>query len=117
MNYKTVKSFEDRLNESSEIIEKYPDRIPIIIEKLTNNNDTLIPDIDKNKYLVPKDLNTGQLMYVIRKRLKMTPDKAIFIFCNGSVLQGSQTIMSIYEKNKDKDGFLYLIYSGEATFG
>ena len=25
MNYKTVKSFEDRLNESSEIIEKYPD--------------------------------------------------------------------------------------------
>ena len=56
-------------------------------------------------------------MYVIRKRLKMTPDKAIFIFCNGSVLQGSQTIMSIYEKNKDKDGFLYLIYSGEATFG
>ena len=117
MNYKKTKTFEERKKESDDIREKYPDRVPCIIEKLTNDHDTLIPEIDKNKYLVPKDLNVGQLMYVIRKRIKITPEKALFIFCDGKVLQCNQTIDSLYDLNKDKDGFLYLIYSGEATFG
>ena len=117
MNYKKNKTFEERKKESDDIRKKYPDRVPCIIEKLTNDHDTLIPEIDKNKYLVPKDLNVGQLMYVIRKRIKITPEKALFIFCDGKVLQCSQTIETLYDNSQDKDGFLYLIYSGEATFG
>lgn len=116
-NYKISKTFEERLNESNEIIKKYPNRIPLIIEKLSNRNDTIIPNIDKNKYLVPEDLTVGQLMYVIRKRIKMTPEKAIFIFCNDKLLNSSLNIREIYNQNKDKDGFLYIIYSGESTFG
>lgn len=116
-NYKTTKTFEDRENESKEIITKYPNRIPLIIEKLSNKNDGIIPNIDKNKYLVPDDLTVGQLMYVIRKRLKLTPEKAIFIFCNGSILNSNSTMRSVYDNHKDKDGFVYIIYSGESTFG
>ena len=41
-----------------------------------------IPDIDKKKYLVPGDLTAGQFVYVIRKRIKLSPEKAIFIFVN-----------------------------------
>ena len=117
MNYKKNKSFEERKEESSSILEKYPERIPLILEKLTNDNDTLIPDIDKNKYLVPKDLTVGQLMYVIRKRIKISPEKALFIFCNGTILKANDLVCSVYDKSHDEDGFLYLIYSGEATFG
>lgn len=117
MNYKKNKSFEERKKESQSILEKYPDRVPLILEKLTNDNDTLIPEIDKNKYLVPKDLNVGQLMYVIRKRLKISPEKALFIFCNGNILKSNDMISTVYEQSNDEDGFLYLIYSGEATFG
>tara|TARA_B100001173_G_scaffold291463_1_gene282878 strand:- start:646 stop:1005 length:360 start_codon:yes stop_codon:yes gene_type:complete len=116
-NYKISKTFEDRLKESNEIIKKYPNRIPLIVEKLSNRNDTIIPNIDKNKYLVPEDLTVGQLMYVIRKRIKMTPEKAIFIFCNDKLLNSSLNMREIYNQNKDKDGFLYIIYSGESTFG
>ena len=117
MNYKTSKTFEERKQESTTILEKYPERVPLILEKLTNDNDTLIPKIDKNKYLVPKDLTTGQLTYVIRKRLKVSPERALFIFCNGGILRANDLVSDIYKKNQDEDGFLYLIYSGEATFG
>ena len=79
MNYKTSKTFEERKQESTTILEKYPERVPLILEKLTNDNDTLIPEIDKNKYLVPKDLTTGQLTYVIRKRLKSHQKSFIYI--------------------------------------
>ncbi|KAE9279448.1 hypothetical protein PR003_g28231, partial [Phytophthora rubi] len=58
---------------------KYSDRISVICEK-ADRSDT--PDIDKKKYLVPADLTVGQFVYVIRKRIKLSPEKAIFIFIN-----------------------------------
>lgn len=116
-NYKITKTFEERSNESKEIINKYPNRIPLIVEKLDNKNDNIIPKIDKNKYLVPDDLTVGQLVYVVRKRIKITPEKAIFIFCDNKLLNSSLTMRQVYENHKDKDGFVYIIYSGESTFG
>ncbi|KAJ0048469.1 hypothetical protein Pint_15894 [Pistacia integerrima] len=69
------------------------------------------------RYLVPADLTVGQFVYVIRKRIKLSAEKAIFIFVD-NVLPPTGAIMSaIYEEKKDEDGFLYVTYSGENTFG
>ncbi|KAE9034773.1 hypothetical protein PR001_g9578 [Phytophthora rubi] len=57
----------------------YSDRIPVICEKADPSD---ILDIDKKKFLVPVDLTVGQFVYVIRKRIKLSPEKAIFIFIN-----------------------------------
>lgn len=114
-NFKNKFSFDKRFNESKNILKKYPDRIPVIVEKNQNNN---INDIDKNKYLVPNDLTVGQFIYVIRKRIKLSPEKAIFIFVGDNVLPANTSLMStIYDFYKDEDGFLYITYSGENTFG
>lgn len=114
-NFKNKFSFDKRYNESKNILKKYPDRIPVIVEKNQNNN---INDIDKNKYLVPNDLTVGQFIYVIRKRIKLSPEKAIFIFVGDNVLPANTSLMStIYDFYKDEDGFLYITYSGENTFG
>ncbi|KAI9995513.1 hypothetical protein PInf_012578 [Phytophthora infestans] len=103
-----------RQAEAQRIRSKYPDRIPVICEKADRSD---IPDIDKKKYLVPADLTVGQFVYVIRKRIKLSPEKAIFIFIN-NVLPPTAALMSnIYEEQKDVDGFLYITYSGENTFG
>ncbi|RVW50546.1 Autophagy-related protein 8f [Vitis vinifera] len=68
-------------------------------------------------YLVPADLTVGQFVYVIRKRIKLSAEKAIFIFVD-NVLPPTGAIMSgIYDEKKDADGFLYVTYSGENTFG
>lgn len=32
------------------------------------------------RFLVPADLTVGQFVYVIRKRIKLSPEKAIFVF-------------------------------------
>ena len=60
-NFKNKHTFDRRVKESQRILEKYPDRFPIIIEKHRKCDF----DIDKNKYLVPKDLTVGQLIFVI----------------------------------------------------
>ena len=67
----------------------------MIVEKAAGSD---IPDIDKKKYLVPTDLTVGQFVHVIRKRIKLTPEKAIFIFVN-NVLPPTAALMStIYEE-------------------
>lgn len=66
---------------------------------------------------MPADLTVGQFVYVIRKRIKLSAEKAIFIFID-NVLPPTGAIMSaIYDEKKDVDGFLYVTYSGENTFG
>ena len=115
-NYKKNNTLEKRISESSRIKLKYPDRIPIICEKA--NNKTQIPTIDKNKFLVPSDLTIGQFVYVIRKRIKLSPEQAIFIYINNSILpQSSALLTTVYNEYQDEDGFLYITYSGENTFG
>ncbi|GMI96197.1 autophagy 8f [Hibiscus trionum] len=153
--FKQEHDLEKRRAEAARIREKYPDRIPVIVEKAERSD---IPNIDKKKYLVPADLTVGQFVYVIRKRIKLSAEKAIFIFVAldsldsfsylvpadltvgqfvyvirkriklsaekaififvDNVLPPTGAIMSaIYEEKKDEDGFLYVTYSGENTFG
>ncbi|KAA8520489.1 hypothetical protein F0562_014745 [Nyssa sinensis] len=112
--FKQEHEFEKRQAEAGRIREKYRDRIPVIVEKAERSD---IPNISKKKYLVPADLTVGQLVYVIRKRIKLSAEKAIFIFVD-NVLPPTGAIMSkIYDEKKDADGFLYVTYSGENTFG
>ena len=56
-------------------------------------------------------------MYIIRQRLKLHPDEAMFLFVNNKMMSISQTIMNVYYYEKDPDGFLYIKYSKENTFG
>nr|AAR88761.1 microtubule-associated protein [Hevea brasiliensis] len=105
--FKQEHDLDKRRAEAARIREKYPDRIPVIVEKAERSD---IPNIDKKKYLVPADLTVGQFVYVIRKRIKLSAEKAIFIFVD-NVLPSTGAIMSaIYEEKKDEDGFLYVTY-------
>ncbi|KAK4049679.1 ubiquitin-like protein atg8 [Microbotryomycetes sp. JL201] len=109
--FKDEHEFAKRKAEAERIRAKYSDRIPVICEKADKTD---IPVIDKKKYLVPSDLT---FVYVIRKRIKLSPERAIFIFVD-EVLPPTAALMSaIYEEHKDEDGFLYVTYSGENTFG
>lgn len=106
--------FETRYNEAKKIKEKYPERIPVIVEKFKKSD---IADINKTKYLVPYDLTIGQFIHVIRKQIRLKPSIGIYLFVNNTLPSTSETIMETYEKYGDNDGFLYLLYSGENTFG
>jgi len=112
--FKLKHSFENRCKESNNIVTKYPERIPVVVEKLKNSD---VVDIDKTKFLVPYSLTMGQFAYVIRKRMKLPPEKAIFLFINNNIPMQSSLMSSIYDESKDKDGFLYIKYAGENTFG
>jgi len=112
--YKNNIPEDTRIRECSRILNKYPDRVPIIVCK--DKNCTL-SEIDKQKYLVPQDMNLGQFIYVIRKRIRLQPNEALFVLVNNVLMASNKSLQDIYECNKGSDGFLYIVYSSENTFG
>jgi GABA(A) receptor-associated protein len=113
--FKNQYTFQERINESQKILRLYPDKIPVICEKSLRNNSC--PDINKKKYLVPHNLTVGQFMYVIRKRIKLLPEQGIYLFIDGLLPSSNNLISYEYLMHKDYDGFLYINYSLENTFG
>lgn len=114
-------SFKERLNlkerkrQSDVVLKKHPDRIPIIVEKDRKTKN--IPVIDRCKYLVPKDFSVAQLLYVVRKRVKLSPEQGLFFFVGDQLVTTSSLLSEMYDKYKDQDGFLYITYAGENVFG
>jgi len=113
--FKEKFKFKDRLAESSRVRIKYPDRIPVIVEMDSRSKN--IPEIDKHKYLVPVDITVGQFIHVIRKRIKLFPEKALFLLVNNKIPPTCSLIGSVYNEERDEDMFVYFLYSGESTFG
>lgn len=103
-----------RIAETTRIRQKYPERVPIIVKKAAGCN---LNDIDKSKFLAPIDMTLSQFIVIIRKRIKISCDKAIFVFINNVLPPLSASMSYLYNDMKDEDGFLYIYYSGESTFG
>uniref|UniRef100_A0A2K1YUG2 Autophagy-related protein n=1 Tax=Populus trichocarpa TaxID=3694 RepID=A0A2K1YUG2_POPTR len=68
-------------------------------------------------FLVPRDMTIGQFIHILSSRLELTPGKALFVFVKNTLPQTASQMDSIYESYKDDDGFLYMCYSSEKTFG
>jgi len=113
-SFKTSFPFEKRKDESDRIREKYPDKIPVIVERAYGSS---VHEIDKKKYLVPIDLTMGQFIYIVRRRINLPAEQALFLFLGNSIAPTSALMGTTYEKKKDADGFLYITYAGENTFG
>lgn len=114
-SFKFKHPFKERCEESYRVIMKYPERIPIICEK--SNNANFLPELDKHKYLVPGDLTIGQFIHVIRKRMNLMSEEAIFLFVSNTIPTSSTIMSTLYKRHKDPDGFLYMQYNKENVFG
>jgi len=117
-------SFEKRYAEAHRVLEKYPGRIPVICERDPRNSN--LPPDQKKKFLIPTDMTIGQFVYVVRQRVRLPPEKAIFMFITKVKQDGSttsilaptsQTFDKVYYDCKDRDGFLYVVTASENVFG
>lgn len=106
-------SVTSRSNESRRMRERYPDRVPALVFAAPSL------DLRRHKYLVPRDTTVGQFLFVIRKRLKLAPDQALFLFTESNTLPPTATtIHDAYEQHaNEEDGFLYFHLCKESTFG
>ncbi len=113
--FKTANTFESRLEESRRIRDKFPGRVPVIVER--GQRSLSVPLIDKQKFLVPGDLSVSQFIFVIRKRLNLPSEQALFLFIGNTLPTTGMLIRELHALYADVDGFLYATYCGENVFG
>jgi GABA(A) receptor-associated protein len=108
---------EEKKIDGAKLVEKYPDKVPILVKPDSRIKDPSLI-IDKKKFLVPRDLQVAQFIFVIRKRLRLKPEQAIFLFFGDKAVNTSASISSSYEMYKNKeDQVLHVTYACEAAFG
>jgi hypothetical protein len=136
-SYRRDKTYEERRKDYLRIIAKNPTYIPVIIEVADKSGLKL----KKHKYLTQYDLCIGQFMMIVRKSAtNLLPEEALFMFpdtrdiprVTDSIGHVNREVQTYYnsqmmlmgdldeeEKRKklDYDGFLYLTFQKESTFG
>ncbi|NET05523.1 MAG: hypothetical protein F6K16_12570 [Symploca sp. SIO2B6] len=101
--------FEVRFADFLKMLSKYPDRVPVIVEK---SEGSMMPDLDKPKYFVPATLTVSAFIYTIRVRLNLAEEKDLSFLIKKKVITDiSNTMETIYSEYEDEDGFLYIAYS------
>ena len=118
-NYKKSTPLEERKKKSFKMTSLYPDRVPVIVEMSSSSASytTYSSASHKIKYLVPYDISMGQFIKILRDKLKLEPSIALFFFINNKVFPITSLIGNIYKENADEDGFLYIEFCEESTFG
>jgi microtubule-associated protein 1 light chain len=115
-SFKERKNLAERIRMVEDIKRQQPDKIPIIIERY--EGERYLPLLDKCKYLVPNHITVAELMQIVRRRLQLHPDQAFFLLLNEkSIVSNSMTISQLYQMEQEQDGFLYMVYASQPTFG
>jgi GABA(A) receptor-associated protein len=92
--------------------DKYPNKVPVILT--TDQNSDLEGPF---KYLITDNLTVSNVQFILRSRLNINQYQSIYLHVDNTMLCGSHTILSVYNKHKSSDGMLYIKYSTENTFG
>lgn len=117
-NYQDEHSYEKRKIESQNIIDKYPDMVPIIIQSSHLK-------LKCKKYLLPDRSTIGWLLMKLRKDCVIDAQIGVYLYIENTVHgkkeyilpRITQMISETYIEYKNDDGFLYVIVESERTFG
>jgi GABA(A) receptor-associated protein len=112
-NFRKTHSLEERRKCSTKMRAMYPERVPVLLERADRN----IPELKKYKFLVPMETTMGRFVFDVRQYVSIGPTQALYLFINDTIVPNQKNFAEIYHQYHDEDGFVYIKYSGENTFG
>ncbi|XP_031718701.1 microtubule-associated proteins 1A/1B light chain 3C [Anarrhichthys ocellatus] len=116
MPFKQRKCLETRKDEVCTIRTKFPNKLPVIVERYIREK--TLPLLDKTKFLVPFELTLGQFLSLLRNKISLESTQALFLLvAEKSMSCMSSSMGEVYSHHSDTDGFLYITYASQEVFG
>lgn len=116
-NFRMRTTLEKRRRERQRVTSLHPNHVPVVVTPA----DDRVPTLDKDKLLIHFDITASQFAYVVKRRLPdgLRSTESLFLFCDDKTMVcGNDTMKDVYERHRCRDdGFLYVTYARENTFG
>jgi hypothetical protein len=96
------------------IKEKYPNYIPIIVRPKDRSIELV-----RYKFLVGAEVTIGQLLCIIRKKIKnLQSSEALFLLVNNILVPSTHSLSLVYKQQLDEEtNMLFFTLCKESTFG
>ena len=117
MEFKTKTNLDKKKRKelSQNLLNKYTDKVPVILEKDPSSK---ILELKKTNFLLEKKSTVTQLLQLIRRKTEIKEGEALFLQAKGKYsISGEKSIGEIYKEYKDEDGFVYIMYTTELIYG
>ena len=115
-DYRRTHTFEERREAAAAVRRQHPHRVPVVCQPAATSK---LQAPCKTRYLVPRALAVQQFLFVVRRNAKLSSQEALFLFAGDdyTLTSGTMTIGDLDENRRDADGFVYIFYAEENTFG
>lgn len=112
--FKRENTLSHRKSLHEKIQKAYPLHCPIIVESRSSKD----PQIQRKKFLISSGASMGKVFYEFHKHMPtVASTQAIIFFTENLLIPVSDIVDDVYFKYHDEDGFLYITYTTESTFG
>ena len=109
---------EAKKEKSQKLMSDNPGKLPIILKKGKNSKLDLPQALYfLIRYLISSSRTLGELIYSIRKTLSIPKTEGFYLFTSDRLPALSMTILQLYERLSDEDGFLYFTYTTQEDKG
>ncbi|RVE67334.1 hypothetical protein OJAV_G00102020 [Oryzias javanicus] len=116
MPFKQRKCLATRKNEVCSIRSKFPNKLPVIVERYIREK--TLPLLNKTKFLVPFELTLGQFLCLLRNKIELESSQSLFLLVADRTMSCMSSSMGdVYSRFRDADGFLYITYASQEMFG
>ena len=89
-------------------------RIRIVVW-IRHDAETTYP-LGKGRFIVSPDLPMASILQRVRKRMRLRPDQAIFMFADNTLISPQSLAREVHSKHA-KEGVLHLTCAKENVFG
>ena len=68
---------------------------------------------------MPATFQIAEVQAIIRRKLNLTKEKGLFLLVNSGkdIVRSNDLLETVFNKYKDEDGFLYILYTEEQIYG
>ncbi|KAI6190272.1 Microtubule-associated proteins 1A/1B light chain 3C-like protein [Aphelenchoides bicaudatus] len=114
-SYKLSRQYCCRRSESILLMDKYPTKVPLIIERF--KSEKRLRPLERCQFVLPAQATVGQLTHIIRTRVCDSHNMSVYVLVGNELPSLDVTMNELALRHCDGDGFTYLSYSSEDTLG
>lgn len=115
-DFKLSSTYEHRYRLAESILQKYPDRIPVIVYPKKGSS----LKMKRNKFLSPDNVTVARFIYELRRHIEgINENKAIYVVLTDKnlLVNMSEPISLVHDRHRSDDLFLYMTVCEESCYG